>query len=684
MSRSPFALCTLLVLCAGATAAPVPPSLVPKDRDGYPLPTGATARLGSLAFRLQSVYGGVWYSADGANLYAWARDQSVIGWDARTGKRLANGPFPLGHKFVGHIPVVAGGRVITFDDVYEQNGLTRFLGRTAVVTGPDGKVLSRVDCSSMSLGTAAGTNLGQFAVSRDGSHAAHVSDDGTVRVFNLTTGKELFKDKFATNLATCVALAPDGKTLFLQEHRKSLRRFSVADGKELTPLVTDEGTVASLAISADGTRAATAVLILEKMPSGGLSWTPQKFVTVHDLTTGKAVGKIEVDGRASCGPMIGPDALIVGSGRARPPAPSTGAMARWNLKTLKKEWEIQDLGGLTPSPDGKQFALSTIAGVRIYDAATGKRVDQVVAHPHPVIRIEFSADGETVTTRCRAAAMTWALDGKRKSVTDGPEMYDARGDGPTRDSPRVWFEIGADGKTVELAGGHFDARKDGWRVPLGANVPERPLTVDGKRVFGAVYDRNQARWDVTVFDGPAGKRLSTWTAPAPAPAPTNPAMVLTGDGKTVFGFDGDVVGRDPDTGKEKLRVKTGPVEMSGGTYFPYQLATTHTGDRIAVVQQKREGGGTLRVFDTKTGKELAGHDIGRAYFPELRFDRTGARVAVRSGPVVLLCDATGTAALRKLEAGSIPPTAMAFSPNGATLAVGYEDGTALLWDMTAK
>ena len=675
---SVLALLTLTSAIIPAAPVPVVPPDPTKDREGNPLPKGATARLGSLAFRGTSMYG-LWYSADGKNVYAWDREQ-MIGWDAGTGKRLERGPFPLGQKFKGYHPVYAGDRLISFEETYANDGSNRLLGRTAVVTGPDGKVISRVDCSSRALGNVSPRAPGNFAVSRDGTRAAHMSDDRTVRAFDLTTGKEIFKEKIGTGQLAGVVLAPDGKTLFVQEVSKSVRRFSLPDGKELSPLAVDEGRLSALVVSVDGALAVSQVAVWDKT-----ALNPQSFAVIHDLVTGKAIGKIEPDGRSSCGPMIGSEAILVVSSTVRPPAPRTVTLARWNLKTLKKEWEIQDSGGMVVSPDGKRMALSNLAGVRIFDAATGKRLDTTAAHPHPIDRVEFSADGETVTTRCQAAVMTWTLRGERKSAADPPELWDGRWDGPRRDSPRAWFEIGADGKTVELAGGHFDNRKGAWRMPLGADVPERPLTHDGKRVIGAVFDAKQSRWDVTVYDGPAAKKIVTWTVPA-QPGQAHPAMVLSGDGKTLFGFDGDVVGRDPETGKEKVRVKTGPVAISPGTYFPFQVATTADGARIAVVQQNQKGGSsTLRVFEVKTGKELAAHDIGRPYYPALLFNPTGSRVAVWNVEAgVLVCDAGGPAEPRKLDAGHARPTCAAFSPNSANLVVGYQDGTALVWDLTAK
>jgi WD40 repeat protein len=67
------------------------------------------------------------------------------------------------------------------------------------------------------------------------------------------------------------------------------------------------------------------------------------------------------------------------------------------------------------------------------------------------------------------------------------------------------------------------------------------------------------------------------------------------------------------------------------------------------------------------------------------FDPSGTRLAVWNVQAsVLVYDAEGFAEPRKLRTPDASPSCAAFSPNGASLAVGYQNGTALIWDLTAK
>ena len=104
------------------------------------------------------------------------------------------------------------------------------------------------------------------------------------------------------------------------------------------------------------------------------------------------------------------------------------------------------------------------------------------------------------------------------------------------------------------------------------------------------------------------------------------------------------------------------------------------------------GQAKIEVFDTKTGKTVAEHAIKGEPPQSLRFSHDGARLAMWHNPdisrasAVLIWDVSAAKAVpRPLAAEEwTSATCVAFSPNGAMLAVGYADGTTLLWDLTAK
>jgi hypothetical protein len=105
----------LLSTAAAAFAAPVPgtPADPTRERDGLPLPPGATARLGSAESFAPDRFLGPTFSPDGRRLFATTQDGRVFSWDAELGKYLRSRQFPVGEIDPGGCyGVVAGERVV--------------------------------------------------------------------------------------------------------------------------------------------------------------------------------------------------------------------------------------------------------------------------------------------------------------------------------------------------------------------------------------------------------------------------------------------------------------------------------------------------------------------------------------------------------------------------------------------
>jgi WD40 repeat protein len=102
------------------------------------------------------------------------------------------------------------------------------------------------------------------AISRDGKTLATGSWDGTVRLWEVATGKEVRRLAFP-GAAGSLAFSPDGKTLAAGNLAGPVRLWDLATGEETARLVGHQGQfplrllprggrVCSLAFSADGAR----------------------------------------------------------------------------------------------------------------------------------------------------------------------------------------------------------------------------------------------------------------------------------------------------------------------------------------------------------------------------------------------------------------------------------------------
>jgi WD40 repeat protein len=92
----------------------------------------------------------------------------------------------------------------------------------------------------------------------------------------------------------------------------------------------------------------------------------------------------------------------------------------------------------------------------------------------------------------------------------------------------------------------------------------------------------------------------------------------------------------------------------------------------------------LQVYDIASGKIVAEHPLEPTGVDWLRFSPNGKSVAAWSSNVFLFDAESSQTEPRKLEGGNVPPVCAAFSPNSANLAVGYRNGTALVWNLVKK
>src|SRR5439155_24052846 len=279
------------------------------DLYGDPLPTGALARMGTLRFRgIRDIYG-LTFSPDNKTLAGAGWGNVICLWDIVTGKEI--------QRFTGH----------------------------------QGWIWS-------------------IAFSPDGKNLASGSADQTIRLWEAATGKQL--RQFGApgppqviiapqqggqqpNHVYCVAFSPDGKTLASAAHDKSIKLWSVADGKEVRRFDGHLEKVAGVAFSPNGRHLASA--------SG------DKTVRLWDVNTGNEIRKLEGHEASVDSVAFSPDSKQLVSG-------SDDKTARiWETATGK---ELKQLKGHTDkvrfvcfSPDASMVASgSHDATVRLWDPAT--------------------------------------------------------------------------------------------------------------------------------------------------------------------------------------------------------------------------------------------------------------------------------------------------------------------------
>ena len=678
--------CLLLVAGTASLASAAPVPVVPPD----PLPKGATARFGTPYFRGPHAFG-VTFSADGKRLLAHstsnfgrADKQSLSVWEADTGKKIPFkfNPPPKLDQFPWVGSVLAPDRVVWMCQQHAGTGKPSEI----VVTDLEGQVLNRVEVEGQAFLyiSPLPNTFAAAAVTSDGGYAAVTLNSGqAVAAYDLASGKRVLDEKFDKADQPSVCFAQDRKTLFVKQTGKPIRRFILSAGKELPPLEGTDSKTDKLAASPDGKWVVTVKFPTSKQIDGKWQVEYPKVLEVYDGAKGKRVGELEVGSMVTHFTFADNGSILVNTQAIRPPLPPKYTLATWDVATRKRVREVPAISApLAVSPDGKRFVSGAPLQLFLRDA-DGKLLVDAGGHAGAVSWVAFAADGKTVSTAGGTEVMTWELDGRRKSRVPVPELQHTTLSIGSAADRLTWFAHSAEAAPKPTLFG-WDAEKNaiGYKIPVEQSRGW-VFTPDGKHLVSVRGDLAKQRNIVTVHEIATGKTLREWSFPYPAGAypfygPHTAAgrFIATAEVGTIKMIDAL-------TGEEFATVKHPFDKPPTGL----NLAVSPGNDRLAVIEK-----GKVSVYEPKSGKLQAQHSFTDAMPLAMKFSPDGKQLVLwdtrgeGEGSYATVWDfGSPDAKPRKLVAESWSvATCAAFSPDGKTLAVGYQDGTTLLWDVIAK
>ncbi|MBP0009414.1 caspase family protein [Roseofilum sp. Belize Diploria] len=569
-------------------------------------------------------------------------------------------------------------RQILTERIQEKNRLEAHQGRVnAVAYSPDGQTLASVsrdgtvklwhveDGTLLHTLEAHQSSVLAVAYSPDVQTLASASRDRTVKLWHVEDGTLLHTLEAHQGSVNAVAYSPDGKTLASASGDNTIKFWQVEDGALLYTLAAHQDWVRAVAYSPNGQTLASA--------SG------DNTIKFWQVDNGTLLHSLEAHHGWVNALAYSPDGQTLAS------ASDDNSIKLWRVDngTLLHSLEAHhgSVLAVAYSPDGQTLAsASRDRTVKLWHVEDGTLLHSLEAHQSSVLAVAYSPDGQTLASasddnsiklwRVRKSCLLQSLQAHKGSVLAVAYSPDSQTLASSSDDNTIKLWKIEDGSLLHSLGGHQHWI---WAVAYSP---------DGQTLASVSRDGTVKLWHVedgTLLHSLAAHQSSVL------------AVAYSPDGQTLASAsrDGIVILWHVEDGT----LLHSPVHQSSVLAVAYspdgQTLTSASSNGIVMLWHVEDGtvklwhveDGTVKLWHVEDGTFLylkAYQDVVNAvaYSP----DGKTLASASRDGTVKLLRVDNGTL-LHSLEAHQGVVNAVAYSPNGKTLASASRNGTIKLWNV---
>jgi len=506
-----------------------------------------------------------------------------------------------------------------------------------------------------------------IAFSPDGRVLASGSFDRTIKLWDVSSGKEIGALPGHDGEVFSIAWSPDGRTLASGGNDSMVKLWSVSERRALRKIET-RGSVSSVAFSPDG----------RTLAAGGFG-SPSLWGAQSGRALRKLVDPPSRPARFDSGDIIecvawSPDGSTLAVGTDGNNIKLWEAASRKELPTL--DAQRKRIASLAFNPDGKTLVAGTTDGViRVWSVPQGKLLRTISAHKGPLRALAFSPNGKTLASG--------GYDDVIKLWDTG--SWDEQRTFPVSSRSSLALSFSPDGKTLAAVDHktiklwELDSGKEPTTLDAHSNAVFNVIcSPDGKSLASANDDHTVRIW--ALDSGPPVRCLATYDK-------DNKFVAFSPDGKTLAA-QGRTFRKPPEVNSNTIQlldIGSGKeLEKFSDSDWNHPIIWSPDGKMLAATLDR-----VLNIYDAGSAKRLHTQTGCASY----TWSPNGKMLALGTNNGTL--DLWDVASWRKSQSvvgypgvfscnGKREPTRgivelISWSPDGNTLATEY-GGEIKLWD----